>query len=66
MKLILRLIVKIIATPIALLYFALFISTAYAFRFASWLWDDPPAYRQIDAEITADEIQKLKRWFTTI
>lgn len=66
MKRLLRLIVKIISTPIALLYFALMISTTYAFRFAGWLWEDPPAYRQIDAEITAEEIQKLKRWFTTI
>jgi hypothetical protein len=65
MKRLLRLIIKIIATPVVLLYFALMIPTAYVFQFFSWLWEDYYVY-QIDVEVTADEIQKLKRWFTTI
>jgi len=67
MKLFLRLIFKILATPIAVPAILCLIAAAYGFVFVDWLYDTPDTLdRKINRELVDDFTQMLKRWFTTI
>jgi hypothetical protein len=67
MKLLLRLIFKILASPIAVPAMLGMIAIAYGFVFVDWLYDNPDALdRKMNLELKGDFIQSFKRWFTTI
>lgn len=67
MKPLLRLIFKILATPIAVPGILVMILIGYGNIFVNWLWESQD---ELDCRITRelkDEFtQMLKRWFTTI
>ena len=67
MKRLLRLIFKILATPIAVPAMLCMVAVAYVYVFVDWLYDNPDALdRKINRELTDEFVLKLKRWFTTI
>jgi hypothetical protein len=67
MKLLLRLIFKILATPIAVPAMLGMIAVAYGFVFVDWLYDNPDALdRKMNRELVDGFVQTFKRWFTTI
>lgn len=67
MKLLLRLIFKILASPIAVPAMLGMIAIAYGYVFVDWLYDNPDTLdRKMNRELVDDFIQSLKRWFTTI
>lgn len=68
MKRLLRLIFKILATPIAVPAMLGMIAIAYGFIFVDWLYNDTNTtdVNVISHEIKDDFVLSLKRWFTTI
>ena len=67
MKLLLRLIFKILATPIAVPAMLGMIAIAYGYIFVDWLYDNPDTLdRKMNRELKDDFIRSLKRWFTTV
>jgi hypothetical protein len=66
MKRLLRLVVKIVTTPLVVPAMLALLAMSYAFQFYDWLWEESELTRKIDAECTADMIANLKRWFTQL
>lgn len=67
MKPLLRLLFKILATPIAVPAMLLLIASAYGFVFVDWLYDNPyPIESKVNRELVDEFTQMLKRWFTTV
>lgn len=66
MKILLRLLIKPIATPIFLVYIVPMIIISYGMRLWEWLYDASTFEKSITRSVTQDFLNSFKKWFTTI
>lgn len=65
-KLLLRLLLKIVGTPFALLYLTPMILVGYGNVFTDWLYDKDDYEKRITKLVLNDFKTDFKKWFTTI
>lgn len=66
MKKLLRLIIKILVTPIAVPVLLFLVITGYISIFIDWLYDKSEWDKSITKDIHNDFLKLFKNWFTTI
>ena len=65
-KKLIRLLLKIPATPFVVSYHLSMWSIASVISFFEWLYDASDFDKSISKKIAIDEVNSLKKWFTTI
>jgi hypothetical protein len=65
-KKLIRLFLKVPATPLYVLFQLLMISVGYGFKFFEWVYETNGWDEQFTQEQIQSSKQNLKKWFTTI
>lgn len=66
MKILLRLLIKLIATPVFLFWISMMLIVGYAAMFWDWLYDKSDFEKSITRKVHQDFLKMAKVWFTTI
>jgi hypothetical protein len=65
-KKLIRLLLKIPATPFVVTYHLIVLLTCLVVSFFEWLYDASDFNKSISKKIANDQVTGLKKWFTTI
>ncbi len=66
LKKILRVLIKLPATPFVTLFLLYALLCVYASIFIEWLYDAEPRDKRVTHSMKKDVLEHLKKWYTTV
>lgn len=66
MKKLIRVTVKLLATPLFLIWIMMMLATGYAWKFADWAWERSDFEKGVTRDTHQHFVDIFKQWFTQL